>query len=313
MSYLNSIGGSYYFEITNPISNADYVDERSGAITGAEKNPYDARRNIEIKWVVRLNGKISEATVTVYQKARTMTYGQPVVNLRYTLNRDVNDGYIYSNGTTVKEPILTYSQTVDYSDGTTVTLTEGGVVNVFVTRDTLTDGVVTLNPETGDILYVSPNTGDSERGIYVKASVTMNGKTGESALYKLQQSGRKLQSYGQHVVKLKYSNTLLPSSGNGFVAVVSGYPKWTAKKFYDNGLLEDVEITGFNKEYHGVDNDLYVNVDNGMVGMVPKNLKDYVIVCKRVKVYVSYTDENGISISANSEPASEIRQNGISQ
>lgn len=186
---------------------------------------------------VSVNGKSGNKSVAVYQAANAITsYGTPNVSLWY--------GNISASGGTTN-PSLSYSQSVNYTSGSSATLTSGGSVS-YTGASNNTTGAVSANSK-------GTTASSTTTVANVTATVTMNGKSGSgsAAVY---QNPNSVTTYGTPVVSMSYSD--ISSAGGSITPVVS----FTQSVTYTSGSSTTIS-SGGTKSFSGTS----VNTSTGSV------------------------------------------------
>ena len=252
-----------------------YVNENSGIVSGVGPNSLETEKIAEIVTVtVELNGKTGSATANVYQLAKTITgYGDVSVTLSYPTT-------IPANGIGSSSPVLSYSQTVSYSDGTTSVITSGGTP-----RYSSTNGYVNTN--SGVVSGVGINQSESTIvADVVTVNVTMNGKTG-TATSNVYQDAKAISSYGDITVTLSYPNRI-SADGSGQSSPLLSYSQIVN---YSDGSTETIyNDPSASISYIGIHVE---SPSTGIVSGVGPNSSDEDKVVSTVTVTVSANGKTG--------------------
>lgn len=250
-----------------------HVDMTTVVVSGISANPTDVKRIVETSTVtVSLNGKTAKDTASVEQEARTVIgYGDIIVTLSYPNNIPANGGH--------SDKELIYSQVVTYSDGTTSTITSGGIP-IY----TSTNGYV--NSNSGRVSVVSPNSSENVIVVaVVTVTVSMNGKTGY-ATANVNQDAKAVSGYGDITVSLSYP-TKISSDGSNSSSPNLSYSQLVN---YTDGTSETINndpsaIISYNGSY--------ANTSTGIVSDVPANPTEDEREVSNVTVTVSAHGKTG--------------------
>lgn len=200
-----------------------------GKVTAAANE--GTARSINVTAKVSMNGKEGTKMATVTQDGDSVSgYSEPEVTVSY------DPATIGAAGGTAT-PTVTYTQTVTYVSGRTVTLTTDGTISYSgsATGFTVgTDGKVTAAKNEGDA-----------RSIDVTVSVTLNGKTGTKTVT-VNQSGDSISEITEFSATLSYSPSSISAAGGDATPTLS----YSQKVKYASGREETV-TTGATVSYSG--------------------------------------------------------------
>lgn len=180
---------------------------------------------------VSYQGKSASKQIDVYQAANNATYGKPVVSCTY------ND--IPASGGSVN-PTSSFTQSVEYTSGSTSTVSTGGTWSY--TNAT--------NTSTGQVTASSKGKTESDRTEVktVTANITVNGKTGSKQVVVYQQANTKTAgdiTYGEWQVSVSANPTSVPNSGGTSTITRSAYRSRTQNYSYTSG---DTSIENLSNE-----------------------------------------------------------------
>lgn len=262
-------------------STSGHVNSSSGVVSGIGPNSSNIVIVVDkVTVTVSMNGKTGTATADVHQDAKAISgYGNITVTLSYPTK-------ISSDGSNSSSPNLSYSQVVNYTDGTSETINNDPSAVIGYS------GSYT-NASTGVVSGVPSNSTDNDREVSdVTVTVSAHGQTG-TARAKVYQSAKTITGYSDVTVHLSYP-MILPADGTG-----SSTPTLTYSQtiYYSDGSTETITSGAESIVYSGVNG--YANTSNGTVqgSSVGANLDTSIRVVETTTVTVVMNGKSGSAIA----------------